>query len=752
MKEKRVALSLIAYLLQLFKGRDDVRKLARISVRLGKETGLDADVLCREFVRLSDSTICAGAEFVVSAAAGKGIRLDTVEIVDRPGMKSQSYPSAMEMFAEGPADQMVPVLATAELSSVPVEDSSAADAAGGVRDYSSDDGAARGTGSEIDAGASERLMTEIFAQQVAAPAERVGVYICECGTPGNDVVRVDELRQYVVNVPGVVNVQTLAMLCSETGAEFLRRDVRERKLTRMVIGVFLPRRHEADVRLLARETGIAIQMVNLNGLRQDNSWTLRDYTKYTARAGECLRTAAQNGAAVEALPSRSDENVLVIGAGVAGISAALALQERGRSVFLVERQPVIGGTVGRLNVVDASGQRAAELLRPTLARVLRHERIEVLTNSEVVSVSGRQGNFMVKVKVRARFVDPKACIGCGICSGVCPVSVRNEGNEQLDNRRAIYIPSAGAPQTAVIDRETCRRFNGKECVACRENCAYDAIDYAQQDEIRELRVGAIVIATGLGTFDFWRAAQFGFGRVKQVYSGMQFARLLDREGPTAGMLTLANGQPPAHVVMVHCAGSRSERFNNYCSGVCCTYMLQFTKVLKQKFPDAAVTHLVYDFCVPGRDAQALFSEISQCGGVDIRRMRDADSVQIEEHAGGVKVTYRGTLGGTQALNADIAVLAPALEGAPGAESLAQLCGLTVDKYGFTATVHSALAPVMTPVAGIYAAGCCRGPVDIATAVSQGQAAAGLIASSAGKNREAVFAGESSPLAVETMCC
>jgi heterodisulfide reductase subunit A len=424
-----------------------------------------------------------------------------------------------------------------------------------------------------------------------------------------------------------------------------------------------------------------------------------------------------------------EPDVLVVGAGMAGISAALTLAQRNRKVYLVEKLPCIGGKVALYEDVYPNLECASCVLDPIADEVLHHEQIKMLTYSEVQEVLGFYGNFVVKVNKRARFVDTATCIGCEACFDVCPVKVQNEYNEGLDERRAIYIPYAGAlPNVAVIDKEHCLRWQGEACTACQEACPFGCINYEETDQVEALNVGAIVLATGFDLFDPRHAPQYGYEKIENVYTSLEFERLVNPTGPTEGKITLKNGQPPESIALIHCVGSRTSKFNEHCSGVCCTYLLKFAHQAARKLPGVSMTALYSDFCLPGKQAQSFFNRVSGEDGLEFLHMKEPDSIEISEKNGKILIKYVDVHGRSNSVTSDMVVLAPAIEGARDARDLAQVFDISQGEGGFFVEDNPSIAPVSTARDGVFVAGCAQGPKDIQASVADGQAAAGRILS------------------------
>jgi len=561
--------------------------------------------------------------------------------------------------------------------------------------------------------------------------ERVGVFICECGPNIKDAIDIQELVGFASRLDNVVMTLPFRIFGSEEGKELIKQKIRENKLTRVVIAACSPKEHEHTFKQVLEEAGLNGHLLQIANIREQCAWVIRDKTLATEKAKVMLKGAVRRVIHHEPLEKKEIEcvpDVLVVGAGVAGIGAALTLAQKNRKVYLIERLPSIGGKVARYEDLFPNLECASCVLEPELDEVFHKENIQILTCCEVEEVLGFFGNFTVKIREKARFVDVDACIGCGACFDACPVKVVNEFNEGLDERKAIYIPYPGAlPNVAVIDRGGCVRFNGGECNACQLSCPFGAIHYDAVEKIHELKVGAVVLATGFDLFDPKRAPQYGYGKFDNIYTSLEFERITNSDGPTGGKIQLKDGRAPQSVAIIHCVGSRSERHNEYCSGICCMYSLKFAHLLKDKLPEVKISQFYSDLCLPAKDNQRFLSDLFK-KGIELVRLKAAESIEITKKEEKLLVTYKGIFGKEEKAAFDMVILSPAVEPTQDATKIARLFDISQDEYGFFAEEHNKLAPVSTSTEGIFIAGCAQGPRDIQSSVAQGQAAAGRILS------------------------
>jgi heterodisulfide reductase subunit A len=414
--------------------------------------------------------------------------------------------------------------------------------------------------------------------------------------------------------------------------------------------------------------------------------------------------------------------VLVIGAGIAGIEASLLLANSGRKVYLVEKASYTGGNVIKFEEVYPNMDCATCMIAPKQQELLDNENIELLTLSQVEAVNGSFGNFSVGIKKKARYVDLENCIGCDACYDPCPVEVDNEFEERLSKRKAIYIPCAGAlPNVPVIDTENCLHFKEQDCQACQEACVFEAIDFTQQDEELQLKVGAIVVATGFKSFDLSQTTRYGYEKLSDVYSAMEVERLLASNGPTQGQIMLKNGEPPTSVAIIHCVG-REEK--GYCSSVCCMASLKLSHFFKKKLPEVKITQFYSDLCIPGKAYQGFYEEVKE-SGVDFIR---ATVSEVSQAGKELALKYKTEDGQENTLTADMVILNPAVE--PGVDSikLAEMLNIPQSKDGFFSEKEPDLTSVATAQDGIFIAGCAQGPKDIAETVAEAEATVGRILS------------------------
>ncbi|MFH1540074.1 MAG: CoB--CoM heterodisulfide reductase iron-sulfur subunit A family protein [bacterium] len=556
--------------------------------------------------------------------------------------------------------------------------------------------------------------------------DKIGVYVCRCGTNIAEKIDVDAVVKHFEGIGGSVVVGEHNLICSEEGKAFLEEEIKKKKLKRLVLGACSPRQHEHTFRAVCEKSGINPFLMQMANIRELSAWSTDDPGAATEKAKAMINAALQRAKLQEPLEKREIEvspDALVVGAGVAGMSAALLLAQKGRKVTLVEKNPCIGGMAVRYEDVFPNLDCAPCMLEPVMDDILHHDNIELLTNSEVEEVTGFLGNFTVKIKKKARYVVADACFGCDACYEPCPVSVPNEFNEGLNERKAIYTPFPGAlPNVPVIDTANCVRFKGEECTKCAESCGFGAINYDDKDEVIERAVGGVVLATGFNLLDCSGLDQYGYSKYDNVVTSLELERIISTTGPTEGKVEVG-GKTPKKAAIIHCVGGRSESTRNYCSSTCCQNSLKLSHLLKKNVEGIEVQHIYSDWCLPGKEAQRFFDKVSG-EGAKFARVDSTENLKVAGKKGALTITSGKNKHGPF----DLVVLAPAI--VPGADTakLAGMFSVDLDRDGFYTEAHNRINPAATNTEGVFVCGCAQGPKDIQGSVVQGQASAGGILS------------------------
>jgi len=558
---------------------------------------------------------------------------------------------------------------------------------------------------------------------------KTGVYICHCGLNIAGTVDVEEVAKYAGTLPNVVVARDYRYMCSDPGQALIKDDIKNLGLNRVVVASCSPRMHEPTFRRACQDAGLNPYLYEHANIREHCSWVHDDRQIATEKAKDLVRAAVRRVSFHEPLEIKErplNPNVLIVGGGIAGIQAALDIANGEHMVYLVEKEPAIGGHMAQLDRTFPTLDCSECILTPKMTEVGQHPFITLLAYSEIEEVLGSVGNFKVRVKKKARYVDEEKCTGCGICEEKCPWKVDSEFEMGLGKRRVIYVPFAQAiPHVATIDKEHCVYFLKGKCRACEKFCDAKAIDFEQKDEIVELEVGSIILTTGYDLFDVRRIPQYGYGRYDNVLTGLEFERMTCAAGPTGGKVLLKNGRQPESVAIIHCVGSRDENYHEYCSRVCCMYALKYAHLIKEN-TQAEVYQMYIDMRCFGEGFEEFYRRVCD-EGVNFIRGKVAkvtDVALTEEEQGKLVVIAEDTLlGGIIRVPVDMVILCPALEARFDAEDVAKLFTINRRADGFFMERHVKLDPVATATEGVFIAGCCEGPKDIPDTVAQASAAA-----------------------------
>ena len=422
-----------------------------------------------------------------------------------------------------------------------------------------------------------------------------------------------------------------------------------------------------------------------------------------------------------------NDDVLIIGAGIAGIQASLDLATAGIQVKLVEKEPNIGGRMAQLDKTFPTNDCSICILAPKMLECFDHESIDVMTYSKVMSVKGEVGNFTVEVLKKSRYVDAERCTGCGACMDKCPTKVPDEFDMNLRMRKAIYFPFAQAvPRIATIDEENCLYFKKGKCKICEKVCQAKAIDHEMKPEVITLKVGAIIVATGFETYMPNELEEYGYGRFANVVTALEFERIINAAGPTGGHLERLSEdhERPRRLAFIQCVGSRDTRVKRpYCCAVCCMYSTKEAMLAREHYPDTESTIFYTDIRAFGKGFTEYIERAKREYGVEYIRAKPGE-IRENGKTKNLAIYYRDP--DTQlikAFEAEFVVLATALMPRKGVEGLAKVLGVELDEFNFFISPEPDVFPMETTVNGIFSAGYCQKPMDIPEAVAEGSAAA-----------------------------
>jgi len=557
-------------------------------------------------------------------------------------------------------------------------------------------------------------------------APRIGVFVCHCGLNIAGVIDVKELTEYARKLPNVVVAVDNRYTCTDPGQEEIRKAAKEHKLNRVIVAACSPRLHEPTFRRCIAEAGLNPYIFEMANIREFSSWCHRSTPKEaTEKAKEIVKMAVAKARLLQGLETIEvpvTNKALVLGGGIAGISAALDLADMGFKVYLVERGESIGGHMAQLDKTFPTLDCSICIEGPKMVDVSRHPNIEIISYADILSVEGFVGNFKVKIRKNPRYIIAENCTGCGECRDVCPIEYPNEWDENMGVRKAISVPfDQAVPLVYTINMDHCI-----ECYKCVDACgARQAINFDQKPEEVELEVGAIIVSTGYDIYRPYDNSLYGYGRYDNVITALEFERLILAAGPTGGKVVRASdGEKPHSVVFIQCVGSRDVNKYEYCSGFCCMYTLKHAVMLKEKYKDDIQIYVIYTDIRSDFKGYEEFYNRAQKAGVHFVRAKLENRSITEDPKTKNLIVHAETEGGQSVeIEAEMVVLANAAVPAQNAAELAKILNIPIGTNGFFEECQPKIRPTDTGTLGIFLAGACKGLKDIPYSVAQGSGAA-----------------------------
>ncbi len=547
---------------------------------------------------------------------------------------------------------------------------------------------------------------------------------------------VHELKTYLNKFPDVVEIWD----CNNFPMNDIKKAesrIKEKNIERIVVAGDMPgliKNYFTKAMILAGSDPANLILAGFkeHGIYSDN---------HTERAKAVLASTIYNIPFSEAITEETgtiNPATLVIGGGIAGIQASLEIANSNNKVYLVEKSSTIGGHMAMFDKTFPTLDCAACILTPKMVEVGQHSNISLMTYCEVKSISGRAGDYKVKILKKSKRVDQNLCIGCGNCSLKCPSVVKSEFDANTTTRKAIYIAFPQAvPNKYLIDAENCRYVeDNTKCGVCVKACPVNfCINLDEKDEEVEITVGNIIVATGFKPFDARRVEQFGYGKYPNVLTSLEFERLTNASGPTGGNIRfrtknkkghdvfINEGEEPKSLAVIHCIGSRDVNYNKHCSRVCCMYSLKLAHLAEEKLHSAKIFEYFIDMRSNGKGYEEFYERIKN-EGVHMVRGRTA---KIEEKEGKLILRSEDILNGKLIEQpVDMVVLSVGLEPANDAKDLAKIIGIETNVDGWFVEANYNSDPVGTLSGGIFIAGVCQGPKDIPDTVAQASAAASRV--------------------------
>ena len=555
---------------------------------------------------------------------------------------------------------------------------------------------------------------------------KIGVFICHCGSNIADTVNIKKLSEELSTNEELI-VKDHLFMCSESGQNLILKTLTDENIDRVVIASCSPK-HHWNIFKGCIEQKLNPYMWEMANIREHCSWVHSDKDEATKKALSLIEGAINKVKHHKPIGTKEvhmNQDVLVIGAGIAGMHASLELADKDFHVYLVEKSPSIGGNMTKLGRTFPTDDCSMCTASPIMNEVNSHPNIELMTLTEVVDFSGRPGEYTATVETKPRYVDPDKCTGCGLCTEKCPVVIPSEYELGLGNTKAIHIPfNSCVPEIAFIEEDACLKITKDKCGVCEKICPADAIDYKQKPKTKKLKVGATIVATGYQQMDL-SGTEYNYEH-PDVINGLQLERMITPAGPTEGKIICpSNGQEPKVATFIQCAGSRDQRHREYCSNICCMYSTKNAKIVRNKIPDATINMCYIDLRAPGRRYEEYYRMLRES---NVKMIMGRPSEIMEDQNG--KLYFEVFDKSTDKLlqiKPDLIVLATALEPSEGTKKMGDLLHIPSGMDKFLSPLHVKIAPVDTTTEGIYIAGTAEAPKSIQACITDAASAASRVA-------------------------
>jgi heterodisulfide reductase subunit A len=581
------------------------------------------------------------------------------------------------------------------------------------------------------------MAKEEIQKKSKTEAPRIGVFVCECGSNIQSMMDVEDLTRYAKTLPNVVYAEHMNYPCSRQGQEKIKDAIKNRGLNRVVVAGCSPRVYDAVFRRCVSQAGLNPWLFEMANIRELSFYCHQNKPEEAAeKAKDIVKMAVAKARLFEPLQPIElpvTDKAMIVGGGIAGISASLDLADMGFKVYLVEKTETIGGHMALLDKTFPTLDCSICIEGPKMVDVGRHSNIEIISYADVLNVDGYVGNFTVKVRKNPRYIIAENCTGCGECRDACPIEYPNPADMNLGVRKAISVPfDQAVPLIYTINKDYCI-----ECYKCVDACGdRQAINFDQKPEEVEVNVGAIIVAVGYDMHNPADMECYGYGKYENVFTSLEFERLILAAGPTGGkVIRASDGQKPHSVAFIQCVGSRDINRYEYCSGFCCMYTLKHAVMLKEKYKDDVQVYVFYNDMRSNFKGYEEFFNRAKSSGVNFIRAKLENRRITEDPKTKNLMVYAETEDGKPVeAEAEMVVLANAAVPIQKATELAEITKIPIGTDGFFVECQPKIRPNETDTPGIFLAGACQGLKDIPYCVAHGSGAAARAATILNKSK------------------
>ncbi len=552
--------------------------------------------------------------------------------------------------------------------------------------------------------------------------ERIGVYICHCGGNISDYVDVEELGKMFHKEENVVIAKDVMFACADSNQKDMVRDIQENKLDAIVVCSCSPKLHLHTFRGVAARAGLNPSNYVQVNIREQCSWPHSDHPREaTVKAAGLIRAGINRVSFSESLEDIQltvKKSVLVLGAGVAGMKAAIDLAKSGNEVFLVEKDYFVGGRIAQKDSLFTTGQSGKQIVALLYEEIKKHSNITVFTGTTIEKVSGSLGNFGIDLKVKPRYINGKADKqAVKRAMEECPVSVSDDFNFGLTQRKAIYknYPEA-LPDVPVVDAELLK--DQPDFVAKFAS----TLNLNEQEETISLIVGSVLVTTGYDNYQP-KEGEFGYKTIDNVVTLPELNRMMELNPEKL----VHNGKQINSVAFIYCVGNRQKKGDNkYCSRQCCTSTIHTSLQLKERYKDIQMYHVYRDIRTYGKQ-EILYAKSSKQGDLYLKyEEKEMPVVEKDGKATVVKVKDYLTAKKEMEIEADLVVLVTGMVAREDSTHISELFKIPIGRDKFFNEIHPKLKPVETVIKGVYIGGTCQGPKNVSESVQSSLAGASKI--------------------------